>query len=234
LILLVPQERTSLSAFIKRGNSSDDAPRFRLKTKYHFRPLGWTGHLSLVTVLAHIHAEFGRNNLELSKLREENYWSIMHEIESLIGSDWKYSLASIVDPRDWYIDRLLDNPTEWQPDFLNDVKRIRKPAIEITAFVTIKNNLSIVWHPKTADHSRRGIYKLGDWARWPGEGTYGWSRPHNELVFIKNIDRLRPGQITYRREPELCNWDVLDELFISLIKAAYDWLYETLSSTVQV
>ena len=98
----------------------------------------------------------------------------------------------------------------------------------------MRTNLSIVWQPKTLNHDSRGIYKVGDWAHWPGEGTYGWSRPSNELIFIRDITRLRPGEVRCRHEPDICNWDVLDELFISLLKASYNWLCETLSSVAHV
>jgi hypothetical protein len=96
------------------------------------------------------------------------------------------------------------------------------------------DNLSIVWRPTTPDYDCRGIYKVGDWARWPGEDTYGWSRPSNEIIFIRDINRLRPGEVRLRRELDVCNWDVLDELFISLLKASYDWLCGALSSVVHV
>jgi hypothetical protein len=224
----------SVSKLIKRENDYEADAKPRLKTTYHFRPLGWTEHLSLAKILSHIYAECGRNNIKLSELRDEKYWSVIYEVENLLCRDWKDSFGSIVDPQKWHIDRLLCTPTEWQPDFLKDVKRIRKPIIQIRAFVTSQDNLSIVWSPKTDDHSGRGIYMVGDWAHWPGEDPYGWSRPPNELVFIREIDRLRPGEPRNRREPETCNWDVLDELFISLIRATYDWLCETLSSIVQV
>src|SRR3981081_450982 len=98
----------------------------------------------------------------------------------------------------------------------------------------MRTNLSIVWQPKTLNHHSRGIYKVGDWAHWPGEGTYGWWRPSNELIFIRDITRLRPGEVRCRHEPDICNWDVLDELFISLLKASYNWLCETLSSVAHV
>lgn len=73
-----------------------------------------------------------------------------------------------------------------------------------------------------------------DWARWPGDSTYGWSRPANELLFLKDVDRFCPGEVRGRIDQEVCNWDVLDELFIALIKLAYDWVCDVLSSVVDV
>jgi hypothetical protein len=180
-----------------------------------------------------IYSECGRNGFDLGKFDNGRYWSILNDIENLIHRDWTHSLSSIVDPRNWNIDKLACKPEAWQPD-LRDVSRIRKPKLEISAFVTSKDNLSIVWRPTTPDYDCRGIYKVGDWARWPGEDTYGWSRPSNEIIFIRDINRLRPGEVRLRRELDVCNWDVLDELFISLLKASYDWLCGALSSVVHV
>lgn len=152
----------------------------------------------------------------------------------MVFRDWKHSLSSIVDPENWNIGKLICEPKGWQLDFLPDTTRIRKPEIEIRAFVTIKGNLSVVWRPKAPPLNRHGTFDVGDWACWPGEGTYGWSRPSNELMFIRDINWLDPGRVSQRFESDICNWDVLDELFLGLIRSLYDWLCETLSSIVRV
>jgi hypothetical protein len=221
----------STAKLIKRRDI-ENVTKPRSMTVYDFRPLGWSEHLSIFDVMEHIHRECGRNNLKLGDLRKERYWSVMYEIENLICRDWKQSIGKIVDPENWDVDRLVSKPKRWQPEAVKDVTRIRKPAIEICAFITSKDNLSIIWYPKAAD--RQGLYRVGDWAYWPGDGTYGWTRPSNELVFIRDVDRLCPGSNAHRIDQAFCNWDVVDELFVALIKLAYDWLCETLSSITQV
>lgn len=224
----------SVAKFFKRRGDSEFVERPRSMVAYSLRPLGWSGSDSVLDILEHIHSECGRTALDLDKLKEGRYWSILYELKSLFQRDWRHSIASIVSPEDWNIDQLIREPKDWQPDLLQGITRIRKPAIEIAAFVTIRDNLSIVWWPKGSRQSRYGRYKIGDWARWPGEDTYGWSRPSNELLFIRDIHRLCPGEIRQRFESSLCNWDVLDELFIALVKASYDWLCEVLSTVVSV
>jgi hypothetical protein len=224
----------SIAKFFKRRELPEIVTTPRSMAKHTFRPLGWTGHHTVFDILEHIHSECGRTGTDLGTLRVEKYWSILHQVNDLIGRDWRHSLSEIVSPENWNVDKLVSQPKEWQPDFLKGITRIRKPVIEVQAFVTIKDNLSIIWWPKTPNYDHHSMYNVGDWARWPGESTYGWTRPSNELVFIRDIDRLHPGRISHRFESDTCNWDVLDELFIALIKASYDWLCNSLSAVVDV
>jgi hypothetical protein len=88
----------AVAKLIKRKNPDETYSKPRSKTTYYFRPLGWWDYLSLMEIISHIHAECGRNNLDLSDLRGERYWSIMYEVQSLLSRDWKHALSSIVDP----------------------------------------------------------------------------------------------------------------------------------------
>jgi len=158
----------------------------------------------------------------------------MNEIEGLIFGDWRHQYGPMLDPRHWNIDRLSRKPNEWQSPELDEVARIRKPSIALEAVISIKDNLCFSWHPRTVDQNHDRHYLVGDWAKWPGMDRYGWSRPANEILYIKDIDRLRPGDVRSRIDGDVCNWDVLDELMIALIRSGYDWMHKMLSTMFDV
>ena len=116
----------SVARLLKATDSSSNS-KPRIITGYHFNPLGWSETFDIFDVISHFYSECGRNNVKLHQLREGGYWRVLHDIENLLCRDWKQSFRSILDPRMWNIDRLLHKPSEWEPEALSNIKRIRSP-----------------------------------------------------------------------------------------------------------
>ena len=100
---------------------------------------------------------------------------------------------------------------EWRP-----IDKLAKPRIDVIPHITKKGNLSVIWRPGENDEENET-----DWLWWPGDGTYGWGRPNNELIFIREVSHLHPG-LFFHQWDDRVNYDVLDGIFIGLIKACFD------------
>jgi hypothetical protein len=181
--------------------------------KLEFRPLTWGLRSSPTDILAHLHGEFGRLGIDVDKLPRRYYSQIYWDICNLLDDDAKHALGKIWLPDAWNYERLL---TDSKESFAREAqKTLKKPRISISPHVTKKGNLSLVWWPTDYDRAEC------DWNWWPGDGTLGWNRPNNELFFVREVDRLNPG-LYFSQWDDRVNYDVLDGIFIGLLKASID------------
>lgn len=189
--------------------SRDAADRTR-QGRFDFEPFDWSRSSSPGDVEAHLSAEFAKLGISESDLPREYYRSLY------------FSLAHGY--RDKYIEAIevLYRPKDWNWSYVLGESRgrsIKKPKISIGCHITSKNNFSVWWRGE-----QWGAERHGDcgWLIPPTDHTYGWGRPQNELLFIRDVEFLdpRPGlKHTLGRDGD---WSALDATFIAWIAAAYN------------
>jgi hypothetical protein len=207
--------------------SADDSKKIR------FQPLRWYSHLSPHDVLRHLHEEFGRLGLDIEKIPREWYRQIYYDAWHFLERGTKSTIETLLVPSSWKFDKLYERGNSVRATHLNDWNRIAKPRIHLFAEVTIKNNLRAFWYPNEFETSF-GRAEDSDWLNWCGDASYGWSRPHNELLFVRDVGHLHPGFDDSMNWDDRVNWDVLDEIFVALIYSCYAYLIEILSSCLDV
>jgi len=184
-----------------------------------FHPLNWGGQTSPSSVLAHLYKEFGRLNIDIHDIRRDYYRQICWDICNLFDENLERALEKIWLPRAWNYDRVLVKGNDGYSSTAQT--QLRKPRISISPYITQKGNLSVTWSPTN--------YYLGesesDWKWWPGDGSVGWSRPENELFFIREVSHLNPG-IHLSEWDDRVNYHVLDGIFIGLLKASLQHFFD--------
>jgi hypothetical protein len=196
------------------GDESDEKPALVAVDRFQFNPLKWGAGTKPTDVLGHLYREFGRLNVDLHKLPRKYYAQIFYDICDVLDEDLERVLGSIWIPGAWNLNRLRQRQPmiqEWRP-----IDKLAKPRIDVIPHITKKGNLSVIWRPGENDEENET-----DWLWWPGDGTYGWGRPNNELIFIREVSHLHPG-LFFHQWDDRVNYDVLDGIFIGLIKACFD------------
>lgn len=225
----------TIANLLKKKNIFVNNKSIKGANSYEFKPIGWYNGIDISDAFQHLYQQIGCNKFDIGRIKNGYYWSILYQLERVVFCSTHYHrLESILDPTSWNIDRLTTKPTGWQPEILNGIKRIRKPRLQLSIFETSRGNLRVNWQPQTDGFGVPSRYNAGDWVEWSGEQPNGWSQPPNDLLFIKDIDRLNPGRIDYRLEEISCNWEVLDEIFIALIRLTYDHIFYRLSAIADV
>jgi hypothetical protein len=211
-------------------SEADDEPA-GLK-KITFRPLKWYSHLSPHDVLQHLHEECGRLGISIEKLPSEWYRQIYFDLWYFLESDTQSLIEELLVPSNWNFEKLHERGAHIQGVHLNDWRKLAKPRIHLFAEITIKHNFRAFWYP-TEFMDSFGRAEDSDWLNWSGDASYGWSRPQNELMFIRDVTHLHPGHDRMRWDDRV-NSDVLDEIFVALIYSCYQRLIAILSSCLDV
>jgi hypothetical protein len=202
-------------------------------TKIRFRPLKWHSHLSPHDVLQHLHEEFGRLGISVERLPREWYRQIYYDVWFFLERESLSAIRELLIPNNWNFEKLYERGKHVQAVYLNDWRKIAKPRIHLFAEITIKHNFRVFWYPTEFGRSFDRT-ENNDWLNWCGDASYGWSRPQNELLFIRDVTHLSPGVDDSMRWDDRLNWDVLDEIFVGLIHSCYAYLIQILSSCLDV
>jgi hypothetical protein len=159
---------------------------------------------------------------------------------------------------------LSDHPGEafaklvnWQAlDFSQIQLRLKqnpsaRPRIEVAAYITKMNNLSVRWHPggwrkadidwHRCDHNHFNLITHRKWMEAP---DFHWfsgdeqptltSRPSNELMYIRGVGNLRPEPRDNYGAYAAFNADVVDSVLICAVRAAYERLIKQLECNFDV
>jgi hypothetical protein len=209
------------AALLHPNRSETSAPDLvpRRPPRLDFEPIGWGEHQTPIVYLRHVYSELARLHITLEQIPRDWYRRIISDIEAFVEDGIIRSLRTVCDLANWNVQRLL----------FKDGWQLRKPQIEIIPAITAKRNLSVLWYPK----GREVLSTETDWCHFR-EHSYGWDRPPNELMFVRNISDLDPGTERQSDWDDRVNWPVLDEIFIGLIRTAFIQLKEVLSSVCDV
>jgi hypothetical protein len=183
--------------------------------RLEFKPLDWSARASPSHVLAHLYKEFGRLNLGVENIPRTYYQQIYWDVCNLLDEDFRNAIEKLWLPSAWNYDRLLEHKSGGNS--IRQQTSLKRPRISISPFITQKGNLSVVWWPTNFDRGDDDC----DWIWWPGDHTAGWSRPNNELFFIREVSHLNPG-LHFSEWDDRVNYDVLDGIFIGLVKVSLD------------
>lgn len=219
----------------RSGGSSVASPKLAI-----FTPVGWYQHWNSTDYLAHIFKEAGR--LGIDDFRHDS------------------TRTTISDLLRWFSCRENDGFEQlynwWQIDRESMASRLKvdseaKPRIEITAGISIRDNLSVVWHPGGWDQStlswsgheanpldlipRRTWPKPPDFMCFTGdESQYASQRASNELMYIRQVGNLRPEPRDEYGYYAQYNHDVVDAVLICAVRAAYEGLIKQLQRNFEV
>ena len=184
-----------------------------------FVPFDWGYRTNPSDVLAHLFGEFGRLGIEIDQLPRRYYGTIYWDVCNFLDREVEKSLEQLWTPGAWKHDVLKQRGAierGWHP-----YQNLAKPRIEICPYMTQKGNLSVTWRPCEPESSD------SEWLWWPSGGSYGWQRPDNELLFLREVSHLNPG-VHFSEWDDRVNYDVLDGIFIALIKTCFDHLISLL------
>lgn len=187
--------------------------------KLEFIPFDWGYRTNPSDVLAHLSKEFGRLGIDVNQLPRRYYGTIYWEVCNFLDQELERSLETLWTPGAWKHDVLKKRGSRelnWSP-----YEKISKPRIKICPYMTQKGNLSVTWAPSNAESSDC------EWSWWPSGGSYGWDRPNNEILFFREVSHLHPG-IHFSEWDDRVNFDVLDGIFIAVIKTCFDHLVNLL------
>ena len=214
----------------------DDRPLLR-----KFDPVYWSEHRSALDYLSHLLVEGGRLGVDMINVRRSTTNSVITDL-----LDW-FESTSNRGFEQLYSFLHIDGET-MKPRLDRDP--YAKPRIEITASITKKDNLSVVWHPGgwresaidfrlRRDTSNQISQRL--WRRPPDfwwftgdESPYFDSRASNELMYIRGVGNLYPKPVEEYGYYAEFNHDVVDGILICAVRAAYEGLIKRLELNFDV
>lgn len=164
-----------------------------------------------------------------------NPLDVLLEIENMLGRHSTESESLPPFQRDTFesITNCISNPDKfgtrgWESFGRIDVDALksegygmRRPRISISAYVTVKQNLTVRWHPGHKD--LRGIpIEAPEWL-WANQTEGGFERPGNELLFVRSVRGL---QYIHAENDLLRKW--IASALIVAMHGAYNWVVELL------
>jgi hypothetical protein len=215
-----------------------------------FRPIGWRDSSLLPEsagkYVAHMLRELGRLSLEVrdieSRERPPHTKTVLSDLLTWLTEHPGKAFAELVD---W---KTLDLAQLWARLEHNP---LAKPRIEVSANITLMNNLSVRWHPGGWRHtiidwqrSDHHDFNLITHRRWQEAPDFRWfegdedptfdSRPSNELMFIRGVGNLRPEPEDDYGPYATFNDDVVDSILICAVRSAYEGLIRQLQNSFEV
>jgi hypothetical protein len=143
------------------------------------------------------------------------YW----EVCNFLDKEVERSLKTLWTPGAWKYEVLKERGSKelgWSP-----YEKISKPRIKVYPHITQKGNFSVTWSPSNSESSDC------EWLWRPSGRSYGWDRPNNEILFLREVSHLNPG-IHFSEWDDRVNYDVLDGIFIAVVKTCFDHLVNLL------
>ncbi len=214
-----------------------------------FQPLRWYDLIGPQHYISHILTDLGRLDLDIFDIER-------HDRPP-------HTMAVLSDLLKWMENHGNEHHLYmWENfNFASLIERMKKrrnvlPRIQISAYITKMNNLSVRWHPEgwgqtvylDYDDPRAGFGQSrvvpmnrrdtkenepSDFLFFGGDEDPTWdSRPSNELMYIRGV-----GNLDLNREygPYVrINRNVLDGLLICAVRAAYESLIERLKNNFEI
>lgn len=179
------------------------------KNAEDFEPYRWSDYRTPTEIEAYFNRECRRIGIDRYNLPREYQRSVVSDLSQYLNDPFVHVIDAIYRPDHWNWDNLRLNYTDGYG------LRFRKPKISLGCHITIKRNFTAYFWGD--DDVRR--QSESDWIRPPHEGTYGWGRPNNELLFIRGAGDLDP-----RPKLQKSGWSDysgLDSILVAWISAAY-------------
>jgi hypothetical protein len=148
-----------------------------------YAAIGWHESVPRSTYIAHIAGEFSRLGIDKYSVPFGLTGVWLELLGNTVNSSALGLLLSsgALDIRK-HVERIQNSP--------EGLRYGPMPQAKCRMNITKRDNLSVVWHPT-------GIQgDSGEWVREPIRSQAPHSRPENEIVFVREITRLRP-----RRNP---------------------------------
>jgi hypothetical protein len=226
-IKIAIQHTPDIVAVSLTGDSIASAERDSLPRmpKLEFIPFDWGYRTNPSDVLAYLSKEFGRLGIDVHELPRRYYGTIYWEVCNFLDVELERSLEALWTPGAWKHEGLKERGSKesgWSP-----YEKISKPRIKICPYMTQKGNLSVTWAPSGSEASDC------EWSWWPTGESYGWDRPNNEILFFREVSHLNPG-IHFSEWDDRANYDVLDGIFIAVIKTCFDHLINLLRVVFEI
>jgi hypothetical protein len=195
------------------------------KPKLEFIPFDWGYRTNPSDVIAYLSKEFGRLGIDIDELPRRYYGTIYWDVCNFLDEELERSLKTLWTPGAWKHELLKQRGSKelgWSP-----YEKISKPRIAICPYITQKGNLSVTWEPSDSESLD------SEWAWWPSGASYGWDRPNNEILFLREVGHLNP-RIHLSEWDDRVNYDVLDGIFVAIIKTCFDHLVRLLRVAFEV
>ena len=185
---------------------SDDEPS--ATSSAEIEPLRWSPSMSAPEVEAFFERQIGALGLSRHELPLPYQRSVHGDLRRAYRDPVVQAIQTMYRPRDWDWGRLLSEPGHMGR------RTLSKPRIGIGCHITQKGNFSAYFYdPDEREES--------SWSLPPRGSSYGWSRPDDEILFVRDVTHLdaRPD---HKRRYGQADWSGLDSILIGWLKAAYD------------
>jgi hypothetical protein len=204
---------TILQQFVRLAPEAEDYARERVplhkrRGRFDFEPLHWWFRLSPAEAMVHFESELCELGLKSSDLPRPYYQTIYNDLSGWSADPYVGVVEALFRPDAWNWNHLL---REQHGRLVFD-----RPKISIGCHITSKGNFSAYWHERSA-YSR----EEDGWLIPPSTSSYGYGRPQNELLYIRDARYLDPKPGVGRRLEEDGDWSSLDSIFVSWIVASY-------------
>lgn len=212
----------------KRPEAPVRKPRRDVQRPFMFEPIGWFGHRSLHEYVSHLLRELGRLGLDIYEVigRPSNGGNVL--VDLLYWMDDRGNEHKMYNWQHYNLELLLKRQREHRHNRV-------KPRIDIHAYITARDNLSVVWYPtnwrQSYDDNRRR--EMCDFLFFEDDGPM-FGRPANELMFLHGVAHLRPDMDEDYGDYLRFNKPVLDGILICAVRAAYETLIERLKANFEV
>ncbi|WP_338638846.1 hypothetical protein [Burkholderia pyrrocinia] len=220
-------------------------PPSRLKL---FRPISWHNVMprSAGFYVSHVLQELGRLGIEINDIERNERPPSRQTV-----------LSDLIKWQDEHPGKAFAKLVSWQMlDIAQMIARLKKdgsakPRIELSAYITKMNNLSVCWHPggwKDTEFDWEGppvnYFNLIPSRKWlqpsdfrcfvgDEEPTFD-SRASNELMYIRGVGNLRPKPRESYGPYATYNDDVVDSILICAVRSAYEDLIRQLEYSFEV
>jgi hypothetical protein len=136
----------------------------------------WDHDVQPLRLLTDLFSELGRANIREERLSQSQQ-ETLSDIQDAIGYPSSEGFITLFD-----VNRVDYSAVK------RDGHTIARPQVSLECFLTTKHNLSVRWIPNHLDINYMEV-PAPEWIR-PPRGLHGFTRPNDELLFIRNFGRL--------------------------------------------
>lgn len=204
------------------GKTNSETVEPKLPHRFEFEPVRWRPWIFSGEVRAHFNRELDRLGISKYELPGRFYHILCSDLEHHTNDPYITTVESLFAPRSWDWDYIL--PDRASPHYF------RKPKIGLGCEITSKGNFVIFWNGWSA-------YDPGaedGWKRHPSSHQYGYGRPQNELMYIRDARILDPEPRQRARFQQEGDWSSLDSILVSWIAATFREVCEIARSVCEV
>lgn len=176
-----------------------------------FEPLKWSQTTSAAEVERFFDRQISALGMNRYDLPRPYQGTIYQSLKSFYREPTLQAVSNLYRPKDWNWKNLISSHDDIRQ------RTLRKPRIGIGCYITQKGNFSAFFY----DPNKSGSRDDGDWWIPPRSSSYGWERPDDEILFVRDAVHLdpRPDRKRFHYEKD---WSGLDSILVGWLKATYN------------